>query len=67
MLEVGPLEMSQRALAAAEDVALAVDERDALRRKLAETEARLRSVEARAAMLEASRKTLLAVAWGGRR
>ena len=38
----------------------------ALRRQVAELTARVRTAERRAELLESSRRTLLAVAWGGR-
>ena len=42
------------------------EENALLRRQVAELMARCRTAERRAGLLESSRRTLLAVAWGGR-
>lgn len=78
MLEVGPIEpgrghrdpkreLSLTALEKRDDTETALAENATLRRRLTELEARCRSAERRAELLESSRRTLLAVAWGGRR
>lgn len=62
MLGIGTIEMAR-----GDDQLPSVREENAqLRRQVAELMARCRTAERRVELLESSRRTLLAVAWGGR-